>query len=256
MNKILHSKILGEGKPLIILHGLFGMLDNWQALAKEFACFFETHIVDLRNHGRSFHANQHNYELMTEDLLSYLNTYNLDEVSLIGHSMGGKAAMNFACMYPDRVEKLVVVDISPKYYPPHHQEILSGLKAVDRSNLTSRKDADEILSQYILESEMRQFLLKNLYWRSSTELTFKFNLEVLSDQIENVGQALYTNALFDSPTLFIAGQSSNYIKETDVELIESHFPDFEIVEIPKSGHWVHAENPDQFFDKVSHFLIY
>lgn len=256
MNKILHSKILGEGKPLIILHGLFGMLDNWQALAKEFACFFETHIVDLRNHGRSFHATQHNYEVMTEDLLSYLNAYNLDEVSLIGHSMGGKAAMNFACMYPDRVEKLVVVDISPKYYPPHHQEILSGLKAVDRSNLTSRKDADQILSQYFSESAMRQFLLKNLYWRSSTELTFKFNLKVLSDQIENVGQALYTDALFDRPTLFIAGQSSNYIKETDVELIESHFPDFEIVEIPKSGHWVHAENPDQFFDKVSRFLIY
>ena len=256
MNKILHSKILGEGKPLIILHGLFGMLDNWQALAKEFACFFETHIVDLRNHGRSFHANQHNYEVMSEDLLSYLNTYNLDEVCLIGHSMGGKAAMNFACMYPDRVEKLVVVDISPKYYPPHHQEILSGLKAVDRSNLTSRKDADQILSQYFSESAMRQFLLKNLYWRSSTELTFKFNLEVLSDQIENVGKALYTNALFDRPTLFIAGQSSNYIKETDVELIESHFPDFKIVEIPKSSHWVHAENPDQFFDKVSRFLIY
>ena len=101
MNKILHSKILGQGKPLIILHGLFGMLDNWQALAKEFACFFETHIVDLRNHGRSFHANQHNYEVMSEDLLSYLNTYNLDEVCLIGHSMGGKAAMNFACMYPN-----------------------------------------------------------------------------------------------------------------------------------------------------------
>ena len=256
MNKILHSKILGQGKPLIILHGLFGMLDNWQALAKEFACFFETHIVDLRNHGRSFHANQHNYEVMSEDLLSYLNTYNLDEVSLIGHSMGGKAAMNFACMYPDRVEKLVVVDISPKYYPPHHQEILSGLKAVDRSNLTSRKDADQILSQYFSESAMRQFLLKNLYWISSTELTFKFNLEVLSNQIENVGQALYTNALFDRPTLFVVGQSSNYIKETDVELIESHFPDFEIVEIPKSGHWVHAENPDQFFDKVSRFLIY
>ena len=256
MNKILNSKILGEGKPLIILHGLFGMLDNWQALAKEFACFFETHIVDLRNHGKSFHANQHNYEVMTEDLLSYLNTYNLDEVSLIGHSMGGKAAMNFACMYPDRVEKLVVVDISPKYYPPHHQEILSALNAVEQAKIKSRKDADQILSQYFSESAMRQFLLKNLYWRSSTELTFKFNLKVLSDQIENVGQALHTDALFDRSTLFIVGQLSNYIKETDVELIESHFPDFEIVEIPNSGHWVHAENPDQFFDKVSRFLIY
>ena len=256
MNKILHSKIFGEGKPLIVLHGLFGMLDNWQALAKEFACFFETHIIDLRNHGRSFHANQHNYELMSEDLLSYLNANNLDEVYLIGHSMGGKVAMTFACMYPESVEKLVVVDIAPKYYPPHHQEILSGLNAVEQAKIKSRKDADQILSQYFSESAMRQFLLKNLYWRSSTELAFKFNLKVLSDQIENVGQALHSDALFDRPTLFIVGQSSNYIKETDVELIESHFPDFEIVEIPNSGHWVHAENPDQFFDKVSRFLIY
>ena len=256
MNNILHSKIIGAGKPLIILHGLFGMLDNWQALAKEFACFFETHIIDLRNHGRSFHANQHNYELMSEDLLSYLNAYNLDEVSLIGHSMGGKVAMTFACMYPESVEKLVVVDIVPKYYPPHHQEILSGLNAVEQAKIKSRKEADQILSQYFSESAMRQFLLKNLYWRSSTELTFKFNLKVLSDQIENVGQALYVDALFDKQTLFIVGQESNYIKETDVELIEAHFTDFEIVEIPKSGHWVHAENPDQFFDKVSRFLIY
>ena len=256
MNKILHSKILGEGKPLIILHGLFGMLDNWQALAKEFACFFETHIVDLRNHGKSFHANQHNYELISEDLLNYLNAYNLNAVSLIGHSMGGKAAMRFSCIYPESVEKLVVVDIAPKYYPPHHQEILSALNAVEQAKIKSRKDADQILSQYFSDSTMRQFLLKNLYWKSSTELTFKFNLKVLSDQIENVGQALHTDALFDRPTLFIVGQSSNYIKEKDVELIESHFPDFEIVEIPKSGHWVHAENPDQFFDKVSRFLIY
>ena len=193
---------------------------------------------------------------MSEDLLSYLNAYNLDEVYLIGHSMGGKVAMTFACMYPESVEKLVVVDIAPKYYPPHHQDILGGLNAVEQAKIKSRKDADQILSQYFSESAMRQFLLKNLYWRSSTELTFKFNLNVLSDQIENVGQALHTDALFDRPTLFIAGQASNYIKETDVELIESHFPDFEIVEIPNSGHWVHAENPDQFFDKVSRFLIY
>ena len=256
MNKILHSKTFGEGKPLIILHGLFGMLDNWQALAREFACFFETHILDLRNHGRSFHTNQHNYELMCEDLLKYLNAYKLDEVSLIGHSMGGKAAMTFACMYPERIKKLVVVDIAPKYYPPHHQEILSALNAVEQAKIKSRKDADQILSQYFSESTMRQFLLKNLYWKSSTELTFKFNLKVLSDQIENIGQALHNNALFENPTLFIVGQASNYIKETDIELIESHFPDFEIEEITMSGHWVHAENPDQFFDKVCRFLIY
>ena len=151
---------------------------------------------------------------------------------------------------------MVVVDIAPKYYPPHHQEILSALNAVEQAKIKSRKDADQILSHYFSESTMRQFLLKNLYWKSSTELTFKFNLKGLSDQIENIGQALHNNALFRNPTLFIVGQASNYIKETDIELIESHFPDFEIVEITKSGHWVHAENPDQFFDKVSRFLIY
>ena len=136
------------------------MLDNWQALAKELLVFRNPDI-DLRNHGRSFHANQHNYELMSEDLLKYLNAYKLDEVSLIGHSMGGKAAMTFACINPERVEKLVVVDIAPKYYPPHHQEILSALNAVEQAKIRQEKmPIKSCLS--IFESTMRQFLLKNL----------------------------------------------------------------------------------------------
>ena len=256
MTDLLHSKIIGSGKPLVILHGLFGMLDNWQGLAKEFGQFFETHIVDQRNHGRSFHANAHNYELMCADLLTYLDANGLDKVFLLGHSMGGKTAMLFATMYPERVEKLVVVDIAPKYYAPHHQEILAGLHAIENAAITSRKEADIILAKHFPQIGIRQFLLKNLYWKTKEELCFKFNLKVLSNEIEHVGEPLIDDAIFYEPTLFVDGQNSNYILPEDKELIETHFPDAQIVEVAKAGHWVHAENPTDFFEEVSRFLIY
>jgi pimeloyl-ACP methyl ester carboxylesterase len=256
MTKILHSKVFGEGKPLVILHGLFGMLDNWQALAKEFGAFFETHILDQRNHGKSFHAEEHSYELMCADLVHYLDENDLDKIYLLGHSMGGKTAMLFATKYPERVEKLVVVDIAPKYYAPHHQEILAGLNAVSQGKVQSRKEADVILAQHFSEMGVRQFLLKNLYWKSKEELDFRFNLKVLSQEIHHIGEALLEDASFMEPTLFIDGANSNYIKPEDTELIEQHFPDAEIVEIANAGHWVHAENPSDFFDVVSRFLIY
>jgi len=256
MVNLLHSKIFGEGKPLIILHGLFGMLDNWQGLAKEFGQFFETHIVDQRNHGKSFHATKHSYALMCEDLLRYLDENKLEKVYLMGHSMGGKTAMLFATTYPERVEKLVVVDIAPKYYTPHHQEILAGLHAVENANVMSRKEADEILARHFSEQGIRQFLLKNLYWKTKENLVFKFNLETLSKEIHNVGEALLEGVVFANKTLFIDGGKSNYILPEDHDLIESHFPDTEIVQIENVGHWVHAENPEAFFDEVSRFLIY
>jgi len=256
MANILHSKVFGEGKPLIILHGLFGMLDNWQGLAKKFGQFFETHIVDQRNHGKSFHAAEHSYELMCADLLQYLDAQGLDKVYLLGHSMGGKTAMLFATKYPERVEKLVVVDIAPKYYAPHHQEILAGLHAVENAKVSSRKEADEVLSEHFSQEGIRQFLLKNLYWKTEEELSFKFNLEVLSKEIQHIGEALLDDAVFTEPTLFIDGETSNYINSEDQELIEKHFPDSEIVEIVNAGHWVHAENPKDFFEEVSRFLIY
>ena len=256
MANIIHSKVFGEGKPLIILHGLFGMLDNWQGLAKKFGQFFETHIVDQRNHGKSFHAAEHSYELMCADLLQYLDAQGLDKVYLLGHSMGGKTAMLFATKYPERVEKLVVVDIAPKYYAPHHQEILAGLHAVENAKVSSRKEADEVLSEHFSQEGIRQFLLKNLYWKTEEELSFKFNLEVLSKEIQHIGEALLDDAVFTEPTLFIDGETSNYINSEDQELIEKHFPDSEIVEIVNAGHWVHAENPKDFFEEVSRFLIY
>jgi len=256
MPNILHSKVFGDGKPLIILHGLFGMLDNWQALGKQFGQFFEVHIVDQRNHGKSFHSQAHNYELMCADLLRYIESNNLDEIFLLGHSMGGKTAMLFASKYPEMVKKLIVVDIAPKYYPPHHQEILNGLNAVATSNITSRLEADKILSAHFSEIGIRQFLLKNLYWKSEGELVFRFNLATLYKEIENVGEALPDDAIYSGPTLFIDGQKSDYITVDDQDLIEYHFPDSEIVQISNAGHWVHAENSKDFFEEVSRYLIY
>lgn len=256
MAEILNSKVFGEGKPLVILHGLFGMLDNWQSLAKQFGQFFEIHIVDQRNHGKSFHDSNHTYELMSADLLRYLDAKGLDRISLLGHSMGGKTAMLFASLHPERVEKLVVVDIAPKHYEPHHQEILKGLHAVANSGAKSRNEADQVLSAHFSEPGIRQFLLKNLYRANDGEMKFKFNLKALGAEIENVGEALYEKCVFKGPTLFIDGQNSDYITSEDEALIEKHFPDSEITEIENAGHWVHAENPKKFFEVVSRFFIY
>ena len=140
---MLYSKIEGSGKPLIILHGFLGMSDNWKTLGFQYVTQgFQVHLLDLRNHGRSFHSNEFNYEVMVQDLLDYCRQNNLLKVYIIGHSMGGKVAMFFANAFPEIVEKLVVVDIGPKYYKPHHQEILAGLNAVDFSNQPTRQDVE------------------------------------------------------------------------------------------------------------------
>ena len=128
----LHANIIGEGKPLIILHGFLGMGDNWKTLGRRFAELgFQVHLIDQRNHGRSPHSNNFSYDIMAQDLLEYLNTYTLDKVVLLGHAMGGKTAMTFATSHADRVDKLLVADISPRFYPVHHDAILNGLSALD-----------------------------------------------------------------------------------------------------------------------------
>ena len=256
MSRLLYSKIFGSGKPLLILHGLFGMSDNWKTLANEFGQFFETHVLDLRNHGRSFHSSGHNYPLMCSDILFYIDHYAFDKVHLIGHSMGGKTSMLFSTLYSKRVEKLVVVDISPKYYPPHHHQIFSGLEEVASTEIISRKQADDILKLHFSDLGIRQFLLKSLFWKTKTRLGFRFNLKVLREHIDKIGESLHKDAFFSGPCLFISGVNSDYISEGDEELIKSHFPDSKIIQISKSGHWVHAESPVNFFEQVSRFLIH
>lgn len=251
----LYSKIIGEGKPLLILHGYFGMGDNWKSLATKFSeKSFQVHLIDLRNHGRSFHSAIFNYEVMVRDLNNYITSSNLDKVSIIGHSMGGKLAMTFASQYPDLIEKLVVVDISPKQYAPHHNEILAALNAVDFSEENTRKLVDLKLAEYIPEVGVRQFLLKSVYWKEKGVLDFRFNVEALTTNNKEVGKALSAKAFYFGPTLFLSGGTSNYIKEEDVLLIKRHFSNATIVTIANAGHWLHAENPQDFFKEACSFL--
>ncbi len=254
---LLNAKVFGDGnEKLVILHGLFGMLDNWQSLARQFSEHYQVHTLDQRNHGHSFHDDEHSYELMAEDLKKYLDYHEIKKIHIIGHSMGGKTAMLFACLYPEMVEKLIVIDIAPKYYAPHHQDIIAGLEDVDNSPISSRKEADIILQKHFSNIGIRQFLLKNLHWKTKENLTFRFNLKSLVDNISNVGVALEEGMLFTGPSLFIDGGKSDYINEEDEELISEHFPDFEIMEVEDAGHWVHAEKPEELVNFVLQFLIF
>ena len=253
-NLILHSKILGEGKPLLILHGYFGMSDNWKTLGNQFAEHYQVHLIDQRNHGRSFHSYEFNYELLVQDLHTYIQHHKLDSVYLIGHSMGGKTAMLFATQYPNLVDKLIIVDISPKAYAPHHNAILAGLNSIDFSIQNSRKLVDEQLSKYIPEIGVRQFLMKNVYWKEKGVLDFRFNLKSLTENNPEVGKPLPQNTVYHKETLFLKGEKSGYILEEEQMIIDNHFPNNKVVEIAKAGHWLHAENPKDFYEAVCKFL--
>ncbi|PHS67687.1 MAG: alpha/beta hydrolase [Flavobacterium sp.] len=252
---LLHSNIIGEGKPFIILHGFLGMGDNWKSLSSKFnQQGFQVHLVDQRNHGRSFHSDTFNYQVMVNDLKNYCDHYQLSDFILLGHSMGGKTAMQFACSFPEMVLKLIVADIGPKAYPLHHQDILKALSSLDFSIIDSRKNADEVLSHYIKNMGIRQFLLKNLYWKEKEQLALRINLPVLVSNIEEVGKALSENSYYDKDTLFLRGANSHYIESMDEMLILKHFPKAKIETISKAGHWLHAENPSNFFKEVINFV--
>lgn len=251
----LHSNIIGTGKPFIILHGFLGMGDNWKTLAKQFSELnFEIHLVDQRNHGRSFHSDDFDYDLMAYDLKQYCEENNLNDIILLGHSMGGKTAMLFATKYPKLVNKLLVADISPRYYPIHHDAILEGLSRLDFSTLRTRGEADKALSNYVHEAGTRMFLLKNLYWVEKGQLGLRINLEVLKDNVSEVGEALPVHSTFSKDTLFLRGDKSEYIGEADESIINRHFPNSEITTISNAGHWLHAENPKDFYKAVINFV--
>ncbi|WP_299012615.1 alpha/beta fold hydrolase [uncultured Polaribacter sp.] len=251
---ILHSTIKGEGKPLLILHGYFGMSDNWKTLGNQFSEDYQVHLIDQRNHGRSFHNATFNYEVLVEDLYNYIQFHNLENVNIIGHSMGGKTAMLFAVTYPELLDKLIVVDISPRKYAPHHNAILAALNSVDFSVENTRGKVDKKLSNLIPEFGVRQFLLKNVYWKEKGVLDYRFNLQSLTENNPEVGEALPSFTVFEKDTLFLKGENSDYITAEEKPLIEAHFPNSKITTIAKAGHWLHAENPKQFYSEVVIFL--
>lgn len=255
MKEILNSKITGDkDKHLLILHGLFGQADNFATLAKQFAEFYTVHAMDLRNHGRSFHSDDMSFDAMSEDILNYLNHHRIETCYLLGHSLGGRSVIEFSYKHPEKIDKLIVADMAPKAYPPHHQSILKALNSVEFEKVEKRSDVEEILKQYIPDTGTRQFLLKNVYHAENGKYAFRFNLKTLTDSYDGMVGGNLSEGVFDKPTLFLRGSKSDYVLNEDFDLIHKHFPQAEIQTIADSGHWVHAENPQDFFQKTIAFL--
>ena len=243
----------GKGEPLVILHGLFGSADNWMTQAKMLGEHFHVFTVDQRNHGLSPHSPDHDYLAMAEDLNEFFIQRKLKDAIVLGHSMGGKTAMNFALKYPSKVSKLIVVDIMPKAYRVHHDKILAGLKSLQLASLTSRNQADEELAHFVEERDVRQFLLKNLSREQGGGFTWKINLTAIGQNIEEMGVGVVVAGQFDKPSLFIIGERSNYYAFGDEAIIKKYFPRFTLVEM-ETGHWVQSEKPKEFVDEVVKFL--
>ncbi len=252
----LNFRKIGEiGPPLVILHGLFGMSDNWLTIAKSFAQTFQVYILDLRNHGQSPHSEHFSYKIMAADLAKFINENELKNVILIGHSMGGKVLMQFAIDYPKNFDKLIVVDIAPKFYPVHHTSILQGLHAINLENLQSRTEANEILKRFEENEGVRQFLLKNLFRNTVTgHFDWRFNLPILTKEIANIGDEITTNEPVGNSILFVSGSASSYILDEDKKLILAIFPNAKFAIINGAGHWVQADKPLEFIEIVTNFI--
>ncbi|RMG29163.1 MAG: alpha/beta fold hydrolase [Bacteroidetes bacterium] len=250
----LNYKTYGQGPALIILHGLFGSLDNWVSHARALSELFSVYVLDQRNHGKSPHSSEWNYELMALDLLEFMDDQGIFRAHLLGHSMGGKTAMQFAGMEPDRIDKLIVADMAPKAYPPHHREILETLIQLDVSKLSSRQQADQLMQQGIAEASVRQFLLKSLLRQPGDGFRWKYNLPVIYAKYEEVLKAIELPFPFEGPSLFLYGTRSNYILPEDHELIRKQFPRARFQAIKGAGHWLHADAPEAFLQAVKEFL--
>ena len=250
----LYYERYGQGHPLIILHGLFGSLENWRTLSKAFAQSFAVFALDQRNHGRSPHSEIFNYQAMTEDVREFIQRHELTTAHILGHSMGGKVAMQFAVTYPDMVNKLVIVDIAPKVYPPGHDDVFAGLYALNLATLRNRQEAEAGLTPHLPDLSLRQFLLKNLEREDSGSFRWRINLDGIHRNYHEMLKTFAVNGQFLKPALFIRGANSGYIHDNDLVTIREIFPAAQLTTTPNSGHWVHAEAPQEFTRIVSGFL--
>lgn len=266
----LNFKKLGEGHPLIIIHGLYGASDNWLTIAKELANNFEVYIVDQRNHGHSPHSDSHTYQDLKEDLLEFMDDQNIEKAILLGHSMGGKTVMFFATDYPERVSSLLVVDIAPKNYSKisdyapqtiDHTCIVKAMLEFDLLAYKSRTEIDHKLSENINSERVRQFLLKNLKRDENKNFAWKLNIKTISNYLPQIMDGIEGDRFSNGkgvtgfPILFIRGEKSNYITDNDHNLIRTIFPKAEITTIPSSGHWVHSEQPKLLVKTVEYFAL-
>jgi|RhiMetStandDraft_4_1073278.scaffolds.fasta_scaffold127452_1 esterase len=246
--------VVGKGRPLIILHGLLGSADNWRSMSRRLGAHYKVLAVDLRNHGRSPHSDIFDYDVMVADLREFVEQQALTRIMLLGHSIGGKVAMQFAIDYSEQVDRLVIVDIGPKPYEPSQRYILEALRSLDLTRCKSFADVDAALAAEVSGESLRQFLLKNLARDENGRLRWKVHLEAIDRNYDKLARGLAPGRTFDKPTLFIRGGRSNYIEDDDALLIRQIFPRAEIATLPEAGHWVHVDAPEEFFQTVLNFL--
>ena len=254
--KLLFSNIIGNGsKDLIVLHGFLGMGDNWKSFAIKFSNIgYKVHLLDQRNHGRSFWDEEFNYKTLSIDLLNYIDYYKIKNPIVLGHSMGGKTAMQFAFDFPEKIKKLIVVDIVPKKYKQSHIDILKGLSVLDFNELKTRDSVDIELSKYVKENPIRQFLLKNLYWSSKEKLALRMNIDILKDKISEVSDFDDITKNYNGHSFFLFGENSEYYHKNDDFIIKKNFPNSKISIIRDASHWIHVENPEDFFNEIKSWI--
>jgi esterase len=267
MNLFLREE--GEGFPFVIVHGLYGSSDNWLTVGKKLSARYKVYMIDQRNHGRSPNSDEHSYEALKNDLAKFFDQHKIEKAIVMGHSMGGKTAMYFAADYPERVEKLIVVDIAPKNYFLLnddsqyflHKNILQAMLDIDFRRMESRKEVENYLLERIDSSQIVQFLLKNAHRnKENHQFEWRINVQVLFDNLDEiisgVNERWFEDRLpiFNYPVLFIKGSNSNYILPEDYKSIRRIYPDAQIVEIPNAGHWLHAEQPQLFWEVLEKFL--
>lgn len=267
--KLFYRK-LGEGKPLFILHGLLGLSDNWATIGKLLSDSFEVYLIDLRNHGNSPHSDEWTYPAMAEDIKELMDDVlgmrdegkttstisHQPSAILIGHSLGGKVAMQFASMHPEKLEKLIVVDMAPKNYSGSSFDFAHRLLSINLSEMKTRKEAEEKLLTLINEKSELQLMQKNIYWNDRNNLAWKFNLKAIAENINKIKNTFSLGEkLINTSTLFICGEKSNYILDSDIPEIKKIFPNSEFKTITDAGHWVHADKPKEFAECVKEFIL-
>lgn len=250
----LHFRVQGDGPPLIILHGFLGSSQNWQAMSKHLGRDFRVYSVDLRNHGQSPHSDLMNYPVMAEDVREVMAEQDLAAPFLLGHSMGGKVAMQLATGYPDAVGKLVIVDIAAKAYPPAHLSMLSAMRALDLSAYTSYAGVGEALSGSIPEAALRQFLVKNLAREDDGKLSWLLGLNEIIQNYDQLAGAITAEKQFTKGVCFIRGGLSGFVQDEDLPALRKIFPRAEFQVIANAGHWVHIDAAAEFQRVVTSFL--
>ena len=250
----LNYKTLGSGKPLVILHGLLGSLDNWVTVSKYLSKSYKVYIIDLPNHGKSYHSQVFSYEDMSNDIDSFFNKNGLTNFSLLGHSMGGKLALKYTDMFEDKIDKLIIVDIANKSYGINRfDHIFKAMFSISLNNLKSRSDADNAISNLIKNEGERNFILKNLK-RTADGFKWNPNIMLLHRKLSDISSKINLRRKVKNNTLFLLGENSNYFNVEDENNLSDEFENYSIKKIQNSGHWVHAENPKDFITSVLDFL--